>query len=69
MKRAGMALLNSLWVVFLVLLFGLTLAALGSFQARLSRDAACREKAFEAAQSGLAVVISRLGQDPDWGAR
>lgn len=68
MRRAqrGMAILQSLWVVVLLLLFGLTLAALGSYQYQLSRDASYKQQALEAAHAGVARAQSRLAEEIDF---
>ncbi len=65
-SRAGLALVQSLWVAVLVLLFALTLAALGSYQYQLSRDVAYRQQAMEAALAGIAQTQVRLSEDIDF---
>lgn len=66
MRRRGFAIMQSLWVVVMLLLFGLTLAALGSYQYQLSRDAGYREQALEAAQAGIARAQSKLAAEIDF---
>lgn len=65
-RRRGLAILQSLWVVVMLLLFGLTLAALGSYQYQLSRDAGYKEQALEAALAGIARTQSQLAADIDF---
>src|SRR5580658_6462307 len=63
----GMAMTAVLFVVFAVLLFGLALGSLVSFQYELTQDSVHREQAFEAAQAGVAQAMENLSLQPTWG--
>ncbi len=65
-RQRGFAILQSLWVVVMLLLFGLTLAALGSYQYQLSRDAGYKEQAMEAALAGIARAQSKIAEEIDF---
>lgn len=64
---SGFAMATTLYVVFTVLVFGLTLATMASFQYTLANDAVNRGRAFEAAQSGMSQAIYNLSNQSSWG--
>lgn len=66
MRRRGFAMATVLMVVFLLLLFALTLADLATAQYRLSWEASEKARACETAQAGVSDAIDRLTQNPNW---
>lgn len=67
MRRRGLALATVLLVVFVVLLFALTLASLATSRYQLAGHGAARTRNLEAAQAGLAEAIARLSGQPRYG--
>lgn len=66
-RPRGLALATVLLVVFVVLLFALTLASLATSRYQLASHGAARTRNLEAAQAGLAEAIARLSADPRYG--
>lgn len=56
-----------LLMIFLLLLFGMTLASLASSQFRLTSGSARRTQALHEAQAGLALASYWMARNPDWG--
>jgi len=54
-------------MIFMLLLFGMTLASLASSQYRLATGSARRTQALHAAQSGLALASYWMAHNPSWG--
>lgn len=67
-RSSGFAMATTLYVVFTVLVFGLTLATMASFQYQFAHDAVNRGRALEAAQSGMSQAIYNLSSQSSWGA-
>lgn len=66
-KRRGLAMASILLMVFMLLLFGMTLASLASSQYRLTSGSARRTQSLHAAQSGLALASYWMARNPSWG--
>lgn len=67
MRRRGLALATVLLVVFVVLLFALTLASLATSRYQLAAHGAARTRNMEAAQAGIAAAMARLSAQPRYG--
>jgi hypothetical protein len=65
--RQGIAMLNVLLVITLVMIFSLAVTNLGLFHYQTARRQESSLKASEAAQSGLAEAVRRLSLDPRLG--
>lgn len=68
-RQSGFAIISSLFVTVMVLLFGLTLAALASFQLHNVSHVVDHRIAFEAAQAGLACAMDSVARNPTWGQK
>ena len=67
--RSGLALATIVYVAFVVLLFGLTLAVTASFAYQSVHRQVSQRQAMEAAQAGLALAIYQVADNPSWGTR
>lgn len=65
----GLALATIVYVAFVLLLFGLTLAVTASFAYQSVHRQVSQRQAMEAAQAGLALAIYQVADDPAWGTR
>jgi Tfp pilus assembly protein PilX len=66
-RPRGLALITTLYVAFVILLFGMTLATVAGFGYQMANGRAQSRRALEAAQAGLAETIYGLGQDRAFG--
>lgn len=67
-RPRGLALASVMFVIFMVLLFGLTLASVGSYQYQSTYLVVERHRALEAAEAGVARAIYAVADNPNFGA-